>query len=195
MLVIISFIVGYKIAQEESEKYITNVEKQLDLVEMRLVSANSQVLKQKRVIDKQNDTIFDLKSDLANTRYVLHHTWDYRLMCKLVQCEAGGEDDLTQLKVASVIFNRVKSDKFPDTIMDVMVAQNQFTPIGNGNAYEAEASDEVIQAVDKAILDDYADGALFFIDYDSMANTEYYDNDLQFLSRGTNGMRFYTLKE
>jgi hypothetical protein len=79
--------------------------------------------------------------------------------------------------------------------MDVMVAQNQFTPIGNGNAYEAEASEEVIQAVDKAILDDYADGALFFIDYDSMANTEYYDNDLQFLSRGTNGMRFYTLKE
>ena len=46
--------------------------------------------------------------------------------------EARGEPIMGQLMVAKVIVNRVASDRFPDTICDVIMQHRQFSFVRNG---------------------------------------------------------------
>jgi|TARA_R110000822_G_scaffold46237_1_gene123200 N-acetylmuramoyl-L-alanine amidase len=46
--------------------------------------------------------------------------------------EARGEPALGQLMVAKVILNRVASDRFPDTVCDVIMQHRQFSFVQNG---------------------------------------------------------------
>jgi len=55
-------------------------------------------------------------------------TEDINVLARLVWLEARGEDDLGQRAVVEVVLNRVISDKFPNTIKEVVYAKNQFTP-------------------------------------------------------------------
>lgn len=53
---------------------------------------------------------------------------DINMMARLVWLEARGESDQGQRAVVEVIFNRVMSDRFPDSIRQVVYAKNQFSP-------------------------------------------------------------------
>lgn len=57
---------------------------------------------------------------------------DRLLLAKITQVEAGDESYESQLAVANVILNRVKSPLFPDTIKDVIYSGKQFPPAHNG---------------------------------------------------------------
>ena len=50
--------------------------------------------------------------------------------------EARGEPRIEQLKVAEVIFNRVESDRYPNTICEVVKQQHQFTFYWDGQKEE-----------------------------------------------------------
>ena len=41
---------------------------------------------------------------------------DYEILLKIVQAEAGTEDEKGKMLVAGVVLNRVKSPRFPDTV-------------------------------------------------------------------------------
>ena len=83
---------------------------------------------------------------------------------KLVMCEAGGENFLTQLLVASTIVNRVESDIWPDTLDAVINQRNpwQFTPVARGLLERTEASESVLEAVRLGLEFDYAKGCTVF---------------------------------
>ena len=70
---------------------------------------------------------------------------------KLVEAEAGGEPYRGKLAVATVIANRVESPIFPDTVMEVIKANNgerhQFSPWDDGRIYEVEPSSATKRAV------------------------------------------------
>ncbi len=53
---------------------------------------------------------------------------DINTVARLVWLEARGESDEGQRAVVEVVFNRVMHNKFPDSISQVVYAQNQFTP-------------------------------------------------------------------
>lgn len=55
------------------------------------------------------------------------HTSDYELLARLVWAEARGESYEGQLAVVEVVFNRVGSESFPDTVYDVIYEPGQFT--------------------------------------------------------------------
>lgn len=57
------------------------------------------------------------------------------LLARLVYAEAGGESDEHQQAVASVVLNRMNSDKFPDSIDEVIYQRNplQYACIEDGN--------------------------------------------------------------
>lgn len=92
---------------------------------------------------------------------------DYNVLLRIVQAEAGNEDEKGKMLVAGVVLNRVEHEAFPDTVEEV-VFQNengtyQFSPIANGSYYSVTVSDETREAVDKVLAgEDVTQGALYF---------------------------------
>lgn len=92
---------------------------------------------------------------------------DYEALLRIVQAEAGCEDEKGKMLVAGVVLNRVESSRFPDTVREV-VFQNengvyQFSPVANGSYDKAVVSEETRAAVDKVLAgEDVTQGALYF---------------------------------
>lgn len=82
--------------------------------------------------------------------------------------EVGYESLESKILVAHVILNRVASDKFPDTVEEVIFQNNgkvyQFSPISNGSWYKLEPNEECWEAVEIATTSEYdiSEGALYF---------------------------------
>lgn len=93
---------------------------------------------------------------------------EYNALLKLVQAEAGGEDEEGKLLVANVVFNRVKSSRFPDTVWGVIYQKQggvyQFSPVIGGRMDRMKVSDETRRAVKRALYgEDISRGALYFV--------------------------------
>ncbi|MEG1848570.1 MAG: cell wall hydrolase [Lachnospiraceae bacterium] len=92
---------------------------------------------------------------------------DYQVLQKIVEAEAGCEDEKGKLLVANVVINRVKSDQFPNTVTEVVFQKEngttQFSPIYDGSYQQVSVSEETKQVVDRALLgEDISKGALYF---------------------------------
>ncbi len=110
---------------------------------------------------------------------------EYEVLVRIVEAEAGNQDEKGRMLVAGVVLNRVKSDKFPDTVKAVVFqAQNgtcQFSPVANGRYYSVKISDETIEAVDKVLAgEDVTEGALYFAarKYANPEKMKWFDNHL-----------------
>lgn len=88
---------------------------------------------------------------------------EYDILCRIVTAEANSEDVCGQRLVANVILNRVASDRFPDTIEDVVLSPGQFDPVESGYFYCVEPSEKAKEAVMQALNgEDESQGALYF---------------------------------
>ena len=97
---------------------------------------------------------------------------DYQTLLRIVEAEAGCEDEKGKLLVANVVLNRVSSSKFPSTVYGVVYQANQFTPAHNGRLQSVRVSEETKQAVERALFgEDISGGALYFVS-SSIAGTE-----------------------
>lgn len=110
---------------------------------------------------------------------------DRKILYKIVQAEAGGEDRVGKILVANVILNRLEDEHFPDTIKEVVFQQKdgvaQFSPIANGKYEKAVPDEDTIEAVDAALLgEDYSEGALYFMarKYADPENVKWFDSSL-----------------
>lgn len=54
------------------------------------------------------------------------------LMAAIIECEAGGEIVEGKIAVGSVILNRMDSDRFPNSIQEVIYQPGQFAPVASG---------------------------------------------------------------
>ncbi len=76
-------------------------------------------------------------------------------LCKLIYAEAGNQPYEGMVAVAEVVFNRIRSEQFPDTINEVIFAPGQFSPCSNGGiksngryvSLNSDVSGEIKQAV------------------------------------------------
>lgn len=123
---------------------------------------------------------------------------DYENLLRIVEAEAGGEDEKGKILVANVILNRVGCESFPDSITEVILQQSngvcQFSPVGNGRFYTVKVSDATIQAVNKALEgEDYSQGALYFAarKYADSRSMQWFDESLIFLFEH-GGHEFFT---
>lgn len=92
---------------------------------------------------------------------------DYEVLLKIVEAEAGGEDEEGKLLVANVILNRVEDPKFPDTVKEVVFQKEngttQFSPVSDGSYYNVTVSEQTRSAVERALCgEDISQGALYF---------------------------------
>ena len=54
------------------------------------------------------------------------------MLAAIIQCEAEGESYKGKVAVGAVVLNRVKSNKFPNTIAEVIKQKGQFSPVASG---------------------------------------------------------------
>lgn len=109
---------------------------------------------------------------------------DYYWLIRIVEAEAGNQDAIGKILVANVIFNRVRSHKFANTV-EAVIFQNsgrtyQFSPVKNGRIYSVTPSQHTIDCVGKAMAgEDYSNGALYFTMRTS--SNSWFNRELNFL--------------
>ena len=113
---------------------------------------------------------------------------DLEALLRIVEAEAGSEDEDGRLLVANVVLNRVNSEDFPTTVKEVVFQQSegvtQFSPVASGRYYTVEISEETIAAVGRALTgEDISQGALYFASrkYANSEKMRWFDTKLTFL--------------
>lgn len=113
---------------------------------------------------------------------------DYDILLRIVEAEAGGEDEDGKLLVANVVLNRMNSEAFPNTVKEVVMQRSggvtQFSPVASGRIWKVEVSEETIAAVQRAIEgEDISQGALYFASrrYANSDSMRWFDQRLTFL--------------
>jgi len=87
---------------------------------------------------------------------------DLQSLLAVVELEARGEGFVGKQMVAEVVLNRVKDDRFPDTVKAVVEQRGQFSVVRRGYV-NTNITDETRQAVQAALYeDDITKGALYF---------------------------------
>lgn len=92
---------------------------------------------------------------------------EIRVLERIVEAEAGGEDADGKLLVANVVLNRVCDEAFPNTISEVVFQRDggvtQFSPVANGRYDAVVVSQDTKDAVARALNgEDLSEGALYF---------------------------------
>ena len=92
---------------------------------------------------------------------------DYEALMRIVEAEAGGEDQEGKLLVANVVLNRVNSEVFPDSVVEVVMQKEQgiaqFSPTVDGRYQSVKISTDTKEAVERALYgEDISQGALYF---------------------------------
>lgn len=126
---------------------------------------------------------------------VIEHTLVYDLpdeeldaLLRIVEAEAGNEDEEGKLLVANVVLNRMNAEVFPDTVTGVVLQKergiSQFSPVANGSYYRVKVSEETISAVGRALMgEDISQGALYFVarKYADSGKLKWFDENLTYL--------------
>lgn len=99
----------------------------------------------------------------------------FNLLARAVMGEAEGEPYKGKVAVAGVILNRVESDKFPNTIHDVLYQKNQFTIVETERIYLTPNQDSILAAKEALTGNDPSQGALFFYNPETARNMQFFN--------------------
>ena len=108
---------------------------------------------------------------------------------KIVYCEASGESQQCKEYVAQVILNRINSDRFPNTVHDVIFQGRQFSPTFDGSWARKEPNQACYDAVYTVLNSPTAlTNALFF---EACRGSSWHSRNLTEVAAVDN-TRFYT---
>lgn len=90
----------------------------------------------------------NIETDLFPTRYeeVNLSLLDFEFMARVVAAEAGLDNWNNQVAVAQVIWNRVNSDQFENTVYNVLTEKGQFSTVKKGKC-KTETNDQCRDAI------------------------------------------------
>ncbi len=180
--------------------------------EIDMAGANEEILVGASKTSRQNAIRFTLEHGVRSaadvsaraTKLVRDNQMsksEYDTLLRIVEAEATGEDLEGKMLIANVILNRVKDERFPDTVEEVVWQQTggiaQFQPTVDGRIYSVEVSDDTITAVDRVLAgEDESQGALFFMARKSSddASVGWFDNTLTHLFEH-GGHEYYTISK
>ncbi len=131
--------------------------------------------------------IADVQLVQRTNQYILSEE-DLNMLLRIVEAEAGNQDEEGRLLVANVVLNRVESEKFPDTVTEVVLQREngvcQFSPVSNQTIWQVCISEETEAAVERALQgEDISEGALYFAarEYADGDKMKWFDDHLTFL--------------
>lgn len=97
------------------------------------------------LIEEETQTELETEVETKYTEY------DFELLARVIEAEAGGESDYHKLCVGTVVMNRVDSEKYPSTIEGVIYQPGQYQCVTNSHINK-EPSESSYEAA-KSILD------------------------------------------
>lgn len=109
---------------------IENLEDSIEAYEKELAEQNADIeaLKKQLEAEKANSSLA-ANSAWRDISQVSFEEGDRKLLANLIYCEARGESYDGKVAVGSVVINRVLSERFPNTVVGVIYAPNQFAPV------------------------------------------------------------------
>lgn len=113
--------------------------------EIKIVSpekiSSARVIEYKTLVKEEPEEFeIDLSEDEIN------------LIASITMAEAEGESEKGKRLVISTILNRLESERFPDTVEDVVYQKNQFEVTTNGRLDKCYATEENVNFVKKELL-------------------------------------------
>ena len=114
---------------------------------------------------------------------------DKYLLAKIAMAEAEGESDKSKALVIATVLNRVSSNKFPNTIKEVIFQENQFSPTSNGRWEKVEPNKDCYKALNMVLKGKVkSKGSLYFESCSTTNN--WHSRNLTFLFE-IDAFRFY----
>lgn len=143
---------------EEARNSIADYEDQIEAAEKAAREYEAEMKKLEQNLDYLKKK---LAAEIALAQAAANAKWrdisditfaedDLYLLANLIYCEAGGEPYQGQVAVGAVVINRVRSEKFPDTVTGVIYQKRQFSPAGSGRLALALAQNKATQSCYKA---------------------------------------------
>lgn len=108
------------------EQELLEYEKQLEESENDIATLQAKLEEENRLTQQAALAGF---SDLSSISFA---AGDIDLLAAIIECEAGGESYTGKVAVGNVVMNRVKSSVFPNTVLEVIYQNRQFSPVGSG---------------------------------------------------------------
>jgi spore germination cell wall hydrolase CwlJ-like protein len=131
--------------EQEIEEYEREIKRQADDIERFKIQLAEEI--RLRELAK--------KSVWRNISNVSFAEGDRYLLANLIYCEAGAEPYAGQVAVGAVVINRMRSPVFPDTMVGVVYAARQFSPVASGRLAlalaENRATSSCYRAADEAM--------------------------------------------
>ncbi|NLB88172.1 MAG: spore cortex-lytic enzyme [Syntrophomonadaceae bacterium] len=120
----------------------------------------------KEVVNSDSDVVVSQVSYQANTAYSGNgfnlSKQDMYDLARVVHGEARGESFTGQVAIAAVVLNRLKSDKFGNTVQEIIYEPGAFTAVADGQYY-LEPNATAYQAVEAALKGwDPTGGAIYY---------------------------------
>lgn len=141
--------------------------------------------------------VVDCSELQRESKYQLEQA-ELEVLLRIVEAEAGCEDEDGKLLVANVILNRLNSERFPDSITEIVFQRengvSQFSPTADGSYNKVQISEETVKAVGRALAgEDISQGALYFAarKYADRESMRWFDEKLTLLFRH-GGHEFYS---
>lgn len=96
-------------------------------------------------VDRENSKIFyeDISIELTEDEIAIFE--------RIVEAEVTTNNYEGKLAVANVILNRIESERFPNTMKEVVFAKRQFSPISDGRYYKVKVTDLTKQVIEDAL--------------------------------------------
>ena len=139
-------------------------------------------LEYKKLVEEYSEWV-----DPPITIYECYKKEEVNLFHKVVEAEATAGGFNEKLNVACVIFNRIKHEKFGETLKDILT-KHQFSPLADGRVYEVEITEDTILACEYAFqMPDVTGGAIYFESKDCNVHAAY----SEFLFQDDIGHKFY----
>lgn len=142
----------YKLQIQEHEQEANDLLNQIEELGLKIEGLN----KTNKELESKNSELEGVRSTVLNSLGYEPSAYEIELLQRLVECEAGAESMEGKIAVANVVMNRIKSDKFPNSIEGVIYQENQFEPIVSGVIYEKTPSEDSKEAVRRALMGEKA---------------------------------------
>lgn len=139
---------NYENIIEQHQAETSRLLKAVEEAQAEIDSKNKQI----QELESENKSLEGVRSNIISNVGYFPNTYERELLERLVECEAGAESLTGKIAVANVVLNRVKSEKFPNSISNVIYQKNQFEPAITGILNNKIPSAESKEAVKRALI-------------------------------------------
>lgn len=135
----------------------------VETIESKTTILESEVYEIEIKIDKidQVKQIEETEVKVEEPEYTLTDV-EINMIAQLTMAEANNQEELGKRLVIDTVLNRLDSDRYPNTVREVIYQKNQFAPIWDGNFENCYPSEENINLVKEELTNRTDSEVIFF---------------------------------